>query len=311
MSDSQHVEETPEDENYFVSMTDMMVGMLFIFIIMLMMFALNFRKGDDASERIRKCLSEVVAQNAALSEQINAKIASVQKDIQEPLNALELTADQRERLLNDLQEKLKAEGITEVGVTDNNTVLRLTEGAVRFDPDKFDLDAKAQDNVARIARALSPLIAQYSACKASDQTSTCADHKGATLETVFIEGHTDTTGSPNLLERDRKNWLLSTDRATATYRAIVAVAPELTTFRNRRDEQILSVSGYSSTRPIVTGDDKLAWAQNRRIDLRFTMDAETRFGKKEIEAIRDFNDDIKKLVAQIAANSREGVDKCK
>jgi len=271
---------------------------------------LNFRKGNDDSERIRKCLTEVVAQNAVFSEEINARIASVEKDIQEPLNALALTADQRESLLNDLKEKLNKEGITEVGVTDNNTVLRLTEGAVRFDPGKFDLDAKAQDNVARIARALSPLIARYSACTVDD-LATCRAHKGTTLETVFIEGHTDTTGSPDLVERDRKNWLLSTDRATATYRAIVADAPELTTFRNRGDEQILSVSGYSSTRPIVAGDDKLAWAQNRRIDLRFTMDADTRFGTKEITAIRDFNNDIKNLVAQIAANSREGVDKCK
>jgi hypothetical protein len=56
MSELPHTEEAEEDENYFVSMTDMMVGMLFLFIIMLMMFALNFKKSDDASERIRKCL---------------------------------------------------------------------------------------------------------------------------------------------------------------------------------------------------------------------------------------------------------------
>ena len=36
-----------EEENYFVSMTDLMVGMLFIFIIMLMAFALNFRDAQD------------------------------------------------------------------------------------------------------------------------------------------------------------------------------------------------------------------------------------------------------------------------
>ena len=126
-----------------------------------------------------------------------------------------------------------------------------------------------------------------------------------------MEGHTDTTGSPDRVERDRKNWQLSTDRATTTYRALIADAPELTNFRNRLDEQILSVSGYSSTRPIVAGDDKLAWAKNRRIDLRFAMDAETRFGKSDIELIRKFNAEIKELVERIAAKSLEGVDKCK
>ena len=165
MSDFQSIEEAHEDENYFVSMTDMMVGMLFLFIIMLMMFALNFRKGDDASERIRKCLLAVVKENAALSADINAQIASVTKTVQEPLDALELAADQRQRLLTDLKNKLNAEGITQVEIDEKNNVLRLTESAIRFDPGKFDLDAKAQDNVARVARALSPLIAEYAACK--------------------------------------------------------------------------------------------------------------------------------------------------
>ena len=39
-----------EGENYFVSMTDMMVGVLFIFIIMLMSFALDFRRNTDVQE---------------------------------------------------------------------------------------------------------------------------------------------------------------------------------------------------------------------------------------------------------------------
>lgn len=309
MSDLQSTEEEHEDENYFVSMTDMMVGMLFLFIIMLMMFALNFKKGDDSSEKIRNCLLAVVRENAKVSADINARIASVTKTIQEPIDALELAADQRQRLLTDLKMKLNAEGIAQVEIDEKNNVLRLTESAIRFDPGKFDLDAKAQDNVARVARALSPLIAQYSACAV--ESNQCSTHKGAALETVFIEGHTDTTGVPNPIERDRNNWQLSTDRATATYRALVADVPELPTFRNRLGEQILSVSGYSSTRPIVPGDDKLAWSKNRRIDLRFAMDAETRFGKSDIELIRKFNAEIKELVERIAAKSLEGVDKCK
>ena len=91
----------------------------------------------------------------------------------------------------------------------------------------------------------------------------------------------------------------------------MADVPELTTFRNRLGKQILSVSGYSATRPIVAGDDKLAWAKNRRIDLRFAMDAETRFGKSDIELISKFNEEIRELVERIAAKSLEGVDKCK
>jgi hypothetical protein len=51
-----------EGENYFISMTDMMVGVLFIFIIMLMVFALEFRTTTDTSEdALRKARSRVSA----------------------------------------------------------------------------------------------------------------------------------------------------------------------------------------------------------------------------------------------------------
>jgi len=36
-----------EEESYFVSMTDLMVGMLFIFIVLLMAFALNYRQAEQ------------------------------------------------------------------------------------------------------------------------------------------------------------------------------------------------------------------------------------------------------------------------
>ena len=41
------LEAEADEENYFVSMTDMMVGLVFIFIIMLMYFALQFQDITD------------------------------------------------------------------------------------------------------------------------------------------------------------------------------------------------------------------------------------------------------------------------
>ena len=221
-----------------------------------------------------------------------------------------MAADQRQRLLTDLKTKLSAEDIPQVEIDEQNGVLRLSERAIRFDPGKFDLDTKAQDNVARVARVLSPLIKQYSACSVDDKVQ-CGNYHGAALETVFIEGHTDSTGAPDLVERDRQNWQLSTDRATITYRALVSDAPDLKIFRNRRGEQIISVSGYSSTRPIAANGDKAAYARNRRIDLRFVMDAETKFGLNDIKTIESLNDEIRRQIERIAQTSQEGVERCK
>ena len=43
-------EEIIEEESYFVSMTDMMVGLLFIFILILMYFALQYQKSTEKLE---------------------------------------------------------------------------------------------------------------------------------------------------------------------------------------------------------------------------------------------------------------------
>ena len=311
MDEFHATEESSDDsENYFVSMTDMMVGMLFLFIIMLMMFALNYRRGGDDSIRIKDCLLQVVKENAAISEDINAKIASVQERVRAPIEALELAADQRLRLLTDIKTQLEAQGIQQVEIEEKNGVLRLSERAIRFDPSKADLDAAARENVSRVAKVLLPVVRQYAACRA-DALDLCRSHTGAGLETLFIEGHTDSTGVANLAERDRKNWQLSSDRATTTYRALLTDAPELKDLRNRRGEQIVSVSAYSSTRPIASGDEKAAWARNRRIDIRFVMDAETKFGLDDIRLIRSLNAEIRQQMQRIAQISQEGVARCK
>ena len=49
------------EESYFISMTDLMVGLLFIFIIMLMVFALQYREAERKNleaEQVRKMTTE-------------------------------------------------------------------------------------------------------------------------------------------------------------------------------------------------------------------------------------------------------------
>ena len=299
-------EQVEESENYFVSMTDMMVGMLFIFIIMLMVFALNYRKGDEDYKRIKDCLTELLTSNAALSADINEKVNKIQGDVRNQIEALELAADQRRRLLSDISKRLIAQGLS-VQVDERNGVLRLTEDAVRFAPNRSDLDSRARDALSRIGRVLTDVVAEYAACK-QGQSDECSKFQGASLETIFIEGHTDTTGVPDLAERDRRNWLLSTERATATYREMTTGSPELREFRNRRGEQIVSVSGYSSTRPIASGEDREAWERNRRIDLRFVMDADTTINLKDIISL---NDQVKEQIARLASISQDSIAACK
>jgi flagellar motor protein MotB len=187
-----------------------------------------------------------------------------------------------------LREALIAEGLV-VEIDEANGVLRLTEAAVQFPSNGSSLDSTAKANVGKIARVLARVLPGYSVCS-EGQASPCRRAAQSAVETVFIEGHTDQSGT------DDRNWSLSTERAVNTYRELTAVSSDLRTLRNRRGEEILSVSGYSSTRQIDTDRSPTAYQKNRRIDLRFVMEVDSGAGLQEIRSLVDgMRQEIEKL----------------
>ncbi|MGO3932457.1 OmpA family protein [Rhodopseudomonas pseudopalustris] len=260
--------ESEEGENYFVSMTDMMVGVLFIFLIMLMIFALDFRTKTDVQD------------NAIdVAREIARKLDDLQKDVTAEMAYLDRSQETRRKLLMTLKAELKMDGM-DVQIDEANGVLRLTEDAVRFDASQSVLLDRAKLNVDRIARVLERVIPSYVACQIVAGQNKCRTGLESSVETVFIEGHTDSTGARG--GDDRYNWQLSVERSVNTYREIVNVAPSLRGLRNTRNEEIMSVSGYASTRPIDPNENREAWAKNRRIDLRFVMEVDAKQRLKQI-----------------------------
>jgi len=66
--------------------------------------------------------------------------------------------------------------------------------------------------------------------------------------------------------------------------------------RNRKQEEIISVSGYAATRPIDTRNLAEAWDKNRRIDLRFVMETDDRKGLEQIlKVTNDMRGEIDRL----------------
>ena len=262
-----------EGENYFVSMTDMMVGVLFIFIIMLMVFALDFRTKTDVQDNAIDVAREVAR-----------KLEDLQQDVRAQISSMDRSQETRRKLLATLKTELEADGM-DVKIDEANGVLRLTEDAVRFDASQSVLLDRARINVDKIARVLEKVIPDYVACRSFAGQNKCRTDVDSSIETVFIEGHTDSTGARGL--DDRSNWQLSAERSVNTYREIVTVAPALRSLRNTRNEEIISVSGYASTRPIDPNENREAWAKNRRIDLRFVMEVDSRQRLKQIINLTD------------------------
>ncbi len=262
-----------EDENYFVSMTDMMVGILFIFIIMLMVFALNFQKQTDQTETLSQDRIEQLQRANQLAEQIAELRAQIESEITEMNKADQARAE----MLEAIKGRLDKLGL-KVTIDADTGVLRLTEDAVRFASSSAELDGTAASNVEKVAQVLTEVLPRYSACPSG---VTCEHSTGYVLETVFIEGHTDSLGS------DDTNWRLSTERAVNTYRHIVDNYPQLRALRNSSGSEVLSVSGYAYTRPVVEGVDARTRQMNRRIDLRFVMEADRRQRLDEVLRLLD------------------------
>ncbi|CAK0747929.1 OmpA-like domain-containing protein [uncultured Gammaproteobacteria bacterium] len=217
-------------ENYFVSMTDIMVGLIFMFIIMLMFFALK--------------LDRVAAQGADV------------------IKSFTTTEDIRAKILNDVREDMARKGFL-VQIFPEEGVLRLPE-SILFDKGKADLSRRGEESIATLGQSLYGNLLCYTKRAAGSPITACPDSPH-TVESVQIEGHTDSDGT------DNANWTLSVKRSFNAYQFMIESNPNLSSLLNRNKYTILSISGYGSKRPIQPNDSDDNKRNNRRVDVRIIM----------------------------------------
>ncbi|MEI8393186.1 MAG: OmpA family protein [Rhodospirillaceae bacterium] len=148
----------PVEENYFISMTDMMVGMVFLFIITLMFFAMKFNDVSVKETEVINTLLDSKSTRANLLQKI--KVVMFDKGFM-----VELDRD--------------------------NGLLHLPEN-IMFDKGGYYLNAQGRKAVVILSRALSELLP----CFASVRPESCP-HSPHKIEAVFVEGHTDSDGDDN------------------------------------------------------------------------------------------------------------------
>jgi flagellar motor protein MotB len=191
----------------------------------------------------------------ALIIELTQKTDNIDKTIKELVQAEKA----RRSIILDIQEELAKQNIR-VEIVDNDTVIRIPESTLSFESaqDKLPDDEIVQKSVRAIGLAL------HSAIQTNERFKY--------LDTVFIEGHTDSVG---IGYRGKGNWGLSADRAISIWKVWqdeLDLSPRLDDFKNGYGQNLFSVSGYAATRRVdeveETDEQK---AKNRRIDLRFTV----------------------------------------
>ena len=271
---------------YWVSFSDIMAGLLVIFILALVTLMIQQKieteKLSDAKEKSRKATVRAEAaeklakqkeiQAQKIAEQLNQeteKSESLRKEIVAGVVKLSEIEGIRIAILNEVAERLKEAGIRVV-ISENSTVLRIPEDTLAFETAKWDVPRESEDSLHLIGEAIHDAITK--------------EGRLDYLDTIFVEGHTDSVP----LQREMGNWGLSTYRAIAVWefwRECKGPAQNLGKLRNHESRPVFSVSGYGETRRVIEKDlTDEERRTNRRIDLRFTMKS---VQQSDLEALID------------------------
>lgn len=260
-------------EGYLASVSDLMAGLIFIFVITLAVFALR------------------------LSEQTELQ----EQKVKELTSAKEV----RKRILEDIKARLERADIT-VEIVPEQGILRLTEEGIHFPSGRSEPMKAHKHRVGELARVLGEVLPcfvehprsvsesstnerpVYCSSRSPGPRSCSSGQEFARVETVLIEGHTDTQRVGSKV-KFRDNLELSSMRAAEVFRMLVGCEPSLRKLQNGEQLEILSVSGYGATR--LVDKDRPLHEQNRRIDLRFLMELpaaqEVKASTDEVEPARE------------------------
>ena len=274
------------EESYFVSMTDIMVGMLFVFIILLMYFVFRIQNTSEPVVPASELQAAVLERDYAL-----AKVKSLEEELERlnknPLERyLKLADAARESILNDLKKSMSdIRGIKDddVKIIPEQGILRLS-GDVLFSRGASSVTpGTPSDNALKIlAAALSKVLPCFSLGPASNANKTC-NPNAAFIDAVFIEGHTDNSPITGVLEGGvADNLSLSARRAINTMQAVYLHQPQLKQMFSISPSQtglqlgegnspLINAAAFGDTRPVASNVSEDGKRNNRRIDLRILM----------------------------------------
>jgi flagellar motor protein MotB len=299
------------EDSYFISMTDILVGLLFIFIILIVFFAIlvakenqEIKEQQDQAQQLQIMMiqlgnlrADLEKTQSELEEKKGALAAAIEK-----YNVVAKGAEKRERdresVVRGLHQSLEEDGFKGMMPLAEKGILRFA-GDGTFDSGEYVLreGSPGYSLFSAVAERLAERLACFAYRDKSDlgvfagaffssgsfaQESEVKLEDGRTL-VVYGErcGESKNAIIQNLMieghtdsipMRGMDNLELSARRALSVYRLMVEKTPELSRYYNISGEPILSFAGYGEDRPVETNATSDGRSANRRTDLRIVMD---------------------------------------
>jgi len=224
-----------EENPYWISFSDLMSALLVIFILATVALIIEL---TDKSNRIDESITQL--QNAE----------QARKDI-----------------LNEVKDELKKLNI-KVYIAENDSVLRIPDTTLTFSSNSYDIPGGSEDQ--KTIKSIGTVI--YQAINKPLNTSGDSSQRFKYLDTIFIEGHTDSLQTKKF---KFGNWELSTLRANSLWKFWGQqryASKSLGEMKNAFGQTLFSVSGYAASRRLnLVEKTSKQRKQNRRIDIRFTI----------------------------------------
>lgn len=181
----------------------------------------------------------------------------------------------RKKIISDVVEDLNSRNV-KVYIADNETVIRIPEETLTFRSGDDKIPYNMINDVKTIGTVLHQAILKK--------------NRYEFLDTIFIEGHTDSVPIATGRYNTKGNWGLSADRAITVWKLwteSLDLSPSLLELVNQSGEKLFSVSGYAASRKIQFDESTHEKRKiNRRIDIRFTVKAPTIKNLEEIKSAK-------------------------
>ena len=213
-----------EDGHYYISISDLMTSLLFIFILILAYMMLSF---------VEK------------KEQLNREIKKLESNLETRTNLLHL-------LQNELLEKN-----INVNIDTKNGNMRLKSDLL-FESGSATISSEGVKQINILANILVNALKEEKYLQS--------------IDTVFIEGHTDDVPFSANNKYHWTNKELSAQRAINTFMQMNrATNNEISLLKNINQKSLFSYSGYAETRPLCLEKNKACRDKNRRIEFYFSV----------------------------------------
>ncbi len=305
-----------DEGSYLSSVSDLMSGLLFIFIFALMIFIMHANKKATEAENMTRQLmdekkhmqaiqeelqdiksnlmkktieAEEMAQQLMLEKQNTQEIQNHLQDIQSRLTN---NNQARQILLERIADNIEAKAQIRLKVDAERGILRIPESAISFQTGSAEVNTQNQKRLENIASVLASEVICFAPNTSEFKTKYCqkVNPFHNELDAIFIEGHTDNQAFlGDKLGAMNRN--LSTARSNTVYHYLVQTHSVLNDLTNRLGQKIFSISGYGSERPLkghehLTSTDDPA---NRRIEFRFIF-SEPKITEKEESLLQNKKD---------------------